>query len=304
MGSLYGANLARVGESVALFDPWQEHIEAIRDSGLRMSGLHGDFTATVLATTDLAELPPTDVAIVFVNSYDTLAAAAAAKQILRPAGYCITFQNGLGNLDVLNEVLKQHNVLGGLSFHSADTQAPGQVKHTNEGPTYLGEQNGESTPRLVELAELLARADMQPAIEEDILTTIWGKFIHNCGLNALCAITDLRPAHIGEVPELDALQSAIINEALALATAKGIPLSDPAPLQSIKDYGARKYHRVSMQQHLDRGRLTEIDSLNGYIVRESRKLGLDAPANAALTALMKGRHHTPGKWPTVGEETY
>lgn len=304
MGSLYGANLARSGESVALLDPWREHVDAISHEGLQMSGLHGEFIARVHASTRVEDIPPTDIAIVFVNGYDTQAAADAAKHILRPSGFCITLQNGLGNLEVLNATLGQSRVLGGLSFHSADTQAPGQVRHTNQGPTYLGEQDRQKTARLDELAALMDRAAMEPVVEDDIVATIWGKFIHNCGLNALCAITNLRPAHISEVPALDAFQTAIIDEAVALARAKEVELPDPEPLQAIKRYGTEKFHRVSMQQHLDRGRRTEIDSLNGYVVTESAKFGLGTPANTALTALIKGRQHEPEKWPAQGKTVY
>ena len=265
-----------------------------------MSGLHGDFTSEVLATSNADEVPATDVAMVFVNGYNTLDAADTAKKVLKPTGYCITFQNGLGNLEILNDVLGMPNVLGGLSFHSADTQSPGKVIHTNQGPTYLGEQDRKQTTRLTNLASLLEKANMEPVVEEDIVATIWGKFVHNCGINAVCAITNLRPGHIQEVPELNAFQTEIIEEALSLVKAKGIRLPDPNPLESIKAYSSKKFHRVSMQQHLDNGKLTEIDSLNGYIVRESRKLGLNAPANAALTSIMKGRHHTPRVWPCSG----
>jgi peroxiredoxin len=113
------------------------------------------------------------------------------------------------------------------------------------------------------------------------------------GINALCAITQLRPGHIREVPELDQFQTYIIEEVLALVRAKGITLPDPNPLESIKAYCAKKFHRVSMLQHLARGQQTEIDALNGYVARESEKLGLAAPYNDALTRLMKGVQYRP-----------
>ena len=112
-------------------------------------------------------------------------------------------------------------------------------------------------------------------------------------INAVCAITDLRPGHIKAVPALDDFQTRIINEVLALVKAKGINIPDPTPLKSIKAYCAKKFHRVSMVQHLARGKRTEIDSLNGYVVRESEKLGLAAPYNDALTKLVKGLQHRP-----------
>lgn len=294
MGCLYGANLARAGEQVTLIDTWEEHVHQIRERGLRMEGLHGAFTVSVGATADPATLAgQADVALIQVSAYATRAAAVSARTVLREPGCALTLQNGLGNVEVLQEVLGAGRVLAGLSFHSADLQGPGQVTHTNEGKTYLGELDRSHTPRLARLSEAMERAGMNPVIEADITATMWGKFVLNCGINPLCAIADLRPGHIRQIPELDEFQTRIVEEVLALVRAKGIQLPSRTPLQEIKVYSARKFHRVSMLQHLARGRQTEIDALNGYVVRESRKLGLSCPYNEALTALIKGRQYVP-----------
>ena len=293
MGSLYGANLARAGAQVTFVDPWREHVDAIRKYGLKMDGLHGEFVAKAHATTDAAEVKDVDMALVMVNNYTTSAAAQSARQILKEDGFVLTLQNGLGNIEVLQGVLGEERVMAGLSFHSADLKSPGHVSHTNESKTYLGELDKSESARLKTLTDWMRRAEMHPVVESDITATIWGKFVHNCGLNALCAITDLRPGHIGQIAELDQLQTHIIEEALALVAARGIKIPEENPLQAVKEYGRRKFHRVSMLQHLARGKETEIDALNGYIVRESRKLGLACPYNEALTALIKGRQYIP-----------
>lgn len=297
MGSIYGGNLARVGYPVTLIDLNQEHIDAIRRTGLHLSGLHGEFTVAVEAVTDPAQLVgdrgKVDVAIICTNTYVTRQAGETARSIIKADGFVLTLQNGMGNLDILAEVVGPERLLGGLTFHSGELQGPGQVRHTNHGPTYLGELDRQKTPRLAALAEAMEKAGMNPVVEADIMATIWGKFVHNCGLNALCALTGLRPGHIRHVPELDEFQTYIIEETLALVQAKGITLPDPDPLTSIKEYSAQKFHRVSMQQHLDRHSPTEIDALNGYVARESARLGLAAPYNDALTRLMKGRQYIP-----------
>jgi 2-dehydropantoate 2-reductase len=259
--------------------------------------LHGEFTAKVTATDDPARLPPSDLVLVCVNGYSTRAAAEAARGALAPGGVLLTLQNGLGNLEVLDEVLGAARVMGGLTFHSADLRAPGFVRHTNHGPTYLGERDKTKSARLAMIDDLMRRAEMVPVVEPDIMATIWGKFVHNCGINAVCAITGLRPGHIREVPELDEFQTHVIAEALALVRARGIHLPDPDPMASVKAYCAKKFHRVSMLQHLERGRETEIDSLNGYIVRQSAKLGLKTPYNESLMQLMKGRQYRPAHIP-------
>jgi 2-dehydropantoate 2-reductase len=297
MGCVYGANLARVGEQVTLIDVWEEHVRQIQAFGLRMDGLHGTFSATVGATTNPAEAPKADAAVICVNAYNTPDAARAARIVLKDGGYALTLQNGVGNVEILAQVLGPARVMAGLSFHSGDLKAPGHVTHTNQGPTYLGELDRSRSPRLTAMADLFARAGLEPVLEPDIMVTIWSKFVHNCAINAICAITDLRPGHIREVPELDEFQSRIIAETVVLVQAKGVTLPDPDPLQTIKAYCAKKFHRVSMLQHLDRGRRTEIDALNGYVARESRKLGLDAPYSEALTMLMHGRQYRPASQP-------
>ena len=295
MGSIYGANLARAGQQVVMIDVWEEHVLQMQKAGLQMSGLHGEFTAPVTAATDAARVPKCDIALICVNSYSTRDAAIAAKQLLADSGFALTLQNGLGHLETLTEILGQERVLGGLTFHSADLQRPGRVTHTNEGPTYLGELDNVKSARLETLRDTLDRAGMMPVVVDDILATIWSKFVHNCAINAVCAITALRPGHIQEVPAVDEFQTHIIHETVALAKAKGIRLPDPDPVKTIKAYCATKFHRVSMVQHLDRGRPTEIDSLNGYVARESEKLGLRAPYNNALAMLIKGREHRPAE---------
>jgi 2-dehydropantoate 2-reductase len=297
MGCVYGGNLAHIGQQVALIDVWQEHVARIATQGLRLEGLTGDFTVHPVATTDPTAAPKADVVLICVNAYSTPQAAEAARVVLKETGYCLTLQNGVGNVEILTDTLGVGRVLAGLSFQSGDLVEPGFVRHTNNGPTYLGELDRSRSPRLAEIEALFAAASMNPVIVEDVMATIWAKFVHNCGINALCAITGLRPGHIREVPELDAFQTGIIEEAVALVKTKGITLPEADPVAAIKEYCAHKFHRPSMLQHLDRGQRTEIDALNGYVARESARLGLAAPCNEALTRLMKGREHAGGGLP-------
>jgi 2-dehydropantoate 2-reductase len=293
MGCVYGGNLARIGQKVAFMDVWKEHTDAIRDHGLSLEGLTGTFTVEADATTDPAEAPKADAVIVCVNTYSTAEAAQTARRVLKEDGYCLTLQNGVGNVEILTEALGPSRVLAGLSFQSGDLFAPGKVRHTNNGPTYMGELDRSKSERLLHLNALFTSAGLNPVLVDDVIATIWTKFVHNCGINAICAITGLRPGNIQEVPELGEFQTKIIEEAAALVRAKGVALDDPNPVATIKHYCSHKFHRVSMTQHLDRGRPTEIDALNGYVARESTKYGLSAPYNDSLAKLIKGREHKP-----------
>jgi len=291
MGCVYGGNLARIGQRVAFLDVWKDHVEAIASRGLRLEGLTGDFTVRPQAFVEAKDAPAADVVLICVNSYATADAARAARAVLKKDGCCLTLQNGVGNVEILEEALGKGRVLAGLSFQSGDVKGPGHVRHTNNGATYLGELDRSRSARLALLSGLLAEAGMHPEVVDDVMRTIWTKFIHNCGINALCALTGLRPGEIRDVPELDEFQTRIIEETVALVRAKGIESTEPDPVAAIKEYCSHKFHRPSMMQHLARGHKTEIDALNGYVARESRRLGLAAPCSDALTRLMMGRQH-------------
>ena len=293
LGCVYGGNLARIGEEVAFLDLRKDHVDRINDAGLEVDGLTGRFVVAARAAVLPRDLPSADAVLVCVNAYSTVEAAAAAKSILKPDGYCLTLQNGMGNVEVLKETLGDGRVLAGLSFQSGDLQGPGKVRHTNNGPTYIGELDRKKTARLEHLCGLFTQGGLNPEPVDDIVATIWAKFIHNCGINAICALTGLRPGQIQEVPELDEFQTRVIEETVALVRAKGVPLVEADPLRAIKEYCSHKFHRPSMMQHLGRGQQTEVDALNGYVARESRRMGIAAPGNDALTRMMKGREHKP-----------
>lgn len=293
IGAVYGGNLARTGQDVAFVDVWPEHVDRINRDGLRLEGLSGDFEVRVLAVTNFQKAPKADAVLICVNAYSTAGAGAAARCLLKEEGFCLTLQNGVGNIEAIQEAVGPNRVLAGLSFMSGDLAGPGVVRHTNAGPTYLGELDRSRSARLQWLNDRFALAGLNPVLVEDIVETIWAKFVHNCGINAICAVTGLRPSQIHAVKDLDEFQSKIIEEAVALVRAKGHALTGADEVSKIKEYCAHKSHRPSMMQHLDRGKQTEIDSLNGYVARESKRLGLAAPYNDALTSLVRGREFRP-----------
>lgn len=303
VGCLYGAKLAQSGEDVTLIDIRADHVAAIQEHGLQLEGESGKSTTHpqallvtphgTPATEHKAHGQTADIALICVNSYSTAHAAESAQHWLKPEGYALTLQNGLGNVDVLQDVLGDSRVMGGITFHGADAHSPGCASHTIDGKTLIGELDNTVRPRIEALNKVLEQAALTPVIEPDIMATIWGKFVHNCALNGICALTDLRPGYIRHVPELDDFQTSLIEEALALVAAEEITLPDPTPLETIKAFCAAKFHQPSMMQHIAKGLETEIDSLNGYLVKASEQHGLIAPYNEALTRLVKGRQYQP-----------
>jgi 2-dehydropantoate 2-reductase len=288
MGSLYGGLLARAGFDVALVDVWQEHLDAIRRNGLHLDGITGDLRIPVRAMTRVDEVAPVNCAIILTDANSTREAAETARRVLGTDGFALTLQNGIGNVEALGEVLGDGRVLGGTSNHSAALQGPGHVTHTHAAPTWIGELDGRSTKRLHETAEALTRAGFTPLVVDNILAHIWNKFVLNCGINAISAVTGLRLGELVRTPPVDELQTRIIEEVLAVVRAKGVALTDPDPMRTIKDHCWKKYNKPSTLQHVEQGKRTEIDALNGALVREARRLGVPTPYNDALTLLLKG----------------
>lgn len=292
MGGSYGAQLAQAGHAVTLIDSWQDHVETINREGLHADGVLGDHRLRL----DAFLSPPTgldaDLAIVFVDTNNTQSGALAAKTVLAPDGYAITCQNGIGNVEALQDVLGKNRVLGGSSMCSAASQGPGHVTLTHLDKTSIGEIDGVERDRTLALAAMLDEAGLPTSIAPDIMATIWQKFIVNCAFNALCAITGLRTGEMMHVAEMDALQDRILEEVAAVTEAKNITLPDPETIAKIKVDGPKRMNKPSMLQHITVGRKTEIDAINGALIREARSLGIPTPYNDALVALLKGREQS------------
>jgi 2-dehydropantoate 2-reductase len=291
MGGLYGGRLSLAGFDVNFIDNDPATVAACRDSGLRLDGVGGDhlITVPVLAGPDGAMTA--DVVLIHTDTNNTRAAAETARTVLAEAGFAVTLQNGIGNVEIMCEVLGPARVVGGISYHSAASPAPGHSSHTHDGPTLLGELDGASSTRLSALGEAIAATGMTVETVDNITDVIWTKFVHNCAINPISAITGWR---VGEIPGSDAtdeLQTRIIEEIVAVVEAKGITLTAPDTMVHIKQYcRLGKLNRPSMQQHMEGGAATEIDALNGAIVREGRALGIPTPYNDALTLTIKGRN--------------
>jgi 2-dehydropantoate 2-reductase len=289
MGASYGGHLARSGHEVALLDTWQDHVDAINRDGLRVDGVLGDHRIKVPASAAPDAARNADVAIVFVDANNTAKAGEILADLLAPDGFAITFQNGIGNVERLQAALGKARVLGGSSMCSAASRGPGHVALTHLGRTTIGETDGAVRPRTEALAAALNGAGFETELAPDIMAVVWEKFALNCCINAIAASTGLRGGEITRLPELDAFQDRIIDEVMAVTHAKGIRLPTPDLPAKIKAHSRKKFNKPSMLQHVEAGRRTEIDALNGALLREAAALGIDVPCNEALVALLKGR---------------
>jgi 2-dehydropantoate 2-reductase len=289
VGSLFAANLAQLDDvEVWAYDASQPHVDAINASGLRLSGA-GEVLSHPRATADPAELPACDFGIVATKAMHTDAAIGATAHAFA-AGSVATVQNGIGN----EEVLARHveRVIRGTTFPAGKILEPGHVQWDVKGDTTLGpfEPAPAAQAEIERLADACTRGGMPTTAVADARGPQWRKVIFNASTNPVGALTGLTHGRVCERPDLRALVSGLVDEGKAVAAAQGIDLdSDP---EVLIDHAAKPEvaynHKASMLQDVEARRSTEIDYLNGGIVRFGREHGVPTPLNAAIWALVKG----------------
>ena len=287
VGSLFAANLAQLDDvEVWAFDASQPHVDAINANGLRLSGA-GDVVGRVRATTDAQELPECDFGIVATKTMHTDAAIAATAPAFT-GGYVATVQNGLGN----EETLARHvtRVIRGTTFPAGKIVEPGHVQWDVKGDTTFGPFGDTPLEPVRQLADACTRGGMPAHAVEDARGPQWRKVIFNASTNPIGALTGLTHGRVCERPDLRALVSGLVDEGKAVAAAQGIVLdADPEDLIDHASKPEVAYgHKASMLQDVEARRQTEIDYLNGGIVRFGREHGVPTPLNEAIWALVKG----------------
>jgi 2-dehydropantoate 2-reductase len=288
VGSLFAANLARLDDvEVWAYDLWDEHVAAINEHGLRLSGA-GEVLSPVRATSDPGELPACDFGIVATKSMQTSSAVAACAAAFTGGAVC-SVQNGAGNEELIAEHVA--HVIRGTTFPAGHLAEPGHVVWDTKGDTHIGPFEPSPAPfdKVRALADACTRAGMPTVALEDARGAQWRKLIFNAASNAIAALTGLTHGRVAEPPTRD-LAWAVMAEGRAVADAQRIVL-DRSP-EDLFDYAAQRDvaydHKPSMLQDVEAGRETEIDFLNGAIVAFGERHGVEAPLNRALTALVKG----------------
>ena len=289
MGGVIAGALSRAGVRLSIIDTDAGHVEAINRAGLRVAGLGDGGPLRVPAVTEPDGEGWADLAVVMTPAYETANAARTAARVLKRKGAAVSMQNGLGNSEALVAELGAGRVFMGSTRVSADRSAPGCPRVTRIDPSGVGELGGAPLPRTRWFADRLTQGGLPTAVSDNVIGVLWSKFIHNCGINALSAITGLRMGEVSRTPGLGPLRWQVIEEALAVARAKGIVLEYPDPVPELKRHTWRKFTKPSMLQHVEAGRPIEIDALNGWLVREAETMGMDVPANRIVTALARGR---------------
>jgi 2-dehydropantoate 2-reductase len=286
MGSLFGGLLAR-SEEVWLVDIRQEQIDAIRSAGLTIEEKEKMQTIRVNATSDAASIGKADLVIFFVKAYHTEKAASDALVLQKKDTLFLTLQNGLGNEEAICKQVDRKSVMLGVTNHGATLLGPGHIRHAGWGKTYVGELDGKMTDRVTQIAQALNKAGIETEVSSNIHQVVWNKLFINAGLNAVAALTGLKNGQLLDYPETLRLMDRLVSEAVEVARKKRIPI-EGNPLEKVKAVvEATRENRCSMGQDIDNRRKTEIDAINGAVVREAERLGISVPYNQMITDLIK-----------------
>lgn len=299
LGCLIGGFLTKADEEVWFLDKNPQRANKLRSDGIKIEGISGEHNIKVKATCEPKDIGTSDLAIICVKSYDTEAATKNAKAVISDDTLVLTLQNGLGNIEIIGEIVGQDKVIGGATSHGSTSLGDGHIKHAGKGETIIGRWYQPSVRkgvkkwqiprrRLEEVATVLRKANFETKVSDNIKEMIWSKLIINVGINALSAIIHLKNGDLLEYEwSKDVMRQAVL-EAIKVAKRRRISLTYSDPIKKIESICSSTADNFSsMFQDILKRRRTEIDYINGAIVSEGESLEIPMPVNSVLTNLIK-----------------
>jgi 2-dehydropantoate 2-reductase len=287
-GGFFGAKLARAGEDVT-FVARGAHLEAIRARGLRVkSAPEGEWVVKAPAVDRLDGLPPADLVLFCVKSFDTESAGQAIVPVLGPDTGVLSIQNGVDNEDKLEGIVGKGRVLGGIAQVFATIESPGVIRHNLLGRIQFGEMDGRESPRARAFLDACGRAHIPCELSRDVPRTLWGKYVYLVAHAGMTALTRCPAGIIRALPETRRLYRLLLEEMAALARASGADLG-PGIVDTCMGFldalGANGYS--SLHHDLMHGKRLEIDALQGHAVRLGERYGIPTPMLFAVYAALR-----------------
>ena len=281
VGCFYGGMLARAGHTVTLIGRPQ-HVQVFEAQGLRMQTLAFDETVTVAASTDASAVAGADLVLFAVKSPDTEAAGEQMREHLKPGALVLCLQNGVDNAERLRGVLPGVDVAAAVVYVATEMAGPGHLRHHGRGELVI-----EPSPASERVAQALIAAGVPTEISDNVRGALWAKLILNCAYNALSAVGRIVYGELVQRPGVTGVMRDVVAECRAVAAADGVTLPGDveAAVRRIAETMPSQYS--STAQDLMRGKPSEIDHLNGYVVRRGEALGVPTPANRVLWAVVK-----------------
>jgi 2-dehydropantoate 2-reductase len=296
MGSLFGGLLTEAGLRVTLFARREEHVRAIREHGLRIVGEGGERIVRLGAAGVVAGIAPADIVLVQCKANATRAVVASIAPLMREGSVAVSFQNGLGNEEIMAELLGGKAVLGGLTSLGATLEAPGVVRNYAALPTIVGELAGGLSPRATGLAALLSAHGIPATASADVMAEKWRKLMLNVAMSATSALTGLTIGEVAALPPLAAVARRAMDEAAAVAEACGVMLPQAtryAIFDGIVGSGAAR-NKTSMRRDIEAGRPCEVEAIYFSVIERGRERGVATPTLEAFAALVLGAEAARG----------
>jgi len=293
VGCYFGGMLARAGAPVTLIGR-ARHVDAIASKGLIVEWTDRTESVPVAASTGVAAVADADVVLVCVKSTDTQSAGRSLAPHVRERAAIVSLQNGVDNADRLREAL-DHPIFAAVVYVGTYMNGDGVVRHAGRGDLVLGAERltalrKDADAQRDAIAAMFARAQVPCAVTSDIAAALWTKLAINCAFNAVSALGRSRYARMARQPAIRAVMERAVGEAVTVAKASGVALDETALMAQIwKVADALAGQHSSTAQDIVRGKPTEIDALNGFVVERANALSIDVPVNRTLHALVKLR---------------
>jgi 2-dehydropantoate 2-reductase len=286
MAGLFGARLAQHAE-ITLLGTWEQGMEAVRRDGLQLEENGRVREAKVVVASDPSQCAGAVAALVLVKSWQTARAAQMLSECLADDGVALTLQNGLGNLEILEQALGKSRAAMGVTTSGATLLGPGLVRAGGAGPTHVAPH-----PRLELLVDLLRFAGFEVHLAEDLPSLVWGKLAINAGINPVTALLEVPNGELLERPRARRVMVEAAKETEAVAAARGVRLPYTDAASAVEQVAERTAsNSSSMLQDIQRGAPTEIDAISGAVVKEGRRLGVQATVNWTLWSLVHAKAH-------------
>lgn len=288
MGSIYAARLATAGNDVLAIDRHEPSIERISRDGLRVTGPGYDRVVPLRASTTAPDAPM-DLIVLAVKTADVTVGARQALPMLGPATPVLTIQNGLGSAETVADIVGAERVAVGIaSGFGASRVSPGHVHHNAMRAMRFGAYSSLPDATVEAIARAWADAGFDAAAVTDIAVMQWEKLICNAAYSAPCALTGLTVGQVMDDPEMGAVSQAAATEAWTVARASGIAVAVTDPVAHVRAFGAQMPDaKPSALLDHEARRVSEVDVINGAVPRQGARVGVAAPVNATLTALIK-----------------
>ncbi len=294
MGLLFAHLLSRdEGSEIWLIDIHPDRAAKIREEGLFVEGVSGEHHLHPRITVRPGEIGRVDLVILYVKAPDTFEAARNVSPLLGPDTGVLTLQNGLGNIEAIEQAVGAGRAFGGTTSMGATVLAPNRIRHAGWGETIIGEPTGDRTDRAEAVLDVFGRAGLEADFTDNLPGLLWSKLIINVGINALTALTRIHNGRLIEHEGTKTVMRAAVEEAAQVARALGIRLLYDRPVEKVEGVCKSTAGNIaSMLQDVLRERRTEIAQINGAVVREAVRVGVPTPVNETLLGLVRTLEET------------